>query len=88
MGLISTPDGTCASDKVLHEGGITCWVAVIPAQPWGAQSSNGGTGFLLGSLDFYGFAAVYLLLTSGDNRIAGVGLDRAVHPQQQRLRRL
>ena len=70
MGLIDTPDGTCARDKVLHEGGITCWVAVIPAQPADAgqfDNSNGGTGFMLGSLDFYGFVP---LPTSGDNRIA------------------
>ena len=70
MGLIPTPDGTCARDNVLHEGGITCWVAVIPAQPVAGQfdNSNGGTGFMLGSLDFYGFAAISP--TSGDNRIA------------------
>ncbi len=70
MGLIATPDGTCARDKVLHQGGITCWVAVIPAQPADAgqfDNSNGGTGFMLGSLDFYGFVP---LPTSGDNRIA------------------
>ncbi len=70
MGLIPTPDGTCARDKVLHQGGITCWVAVIPAQPADAgqfDNSNGGTGFMLGSLDFYGFVP---LPTSGDNRIA------------------
>jgi hypothetical protein len=70
MGLISTPDGTCARDNVLHDGGITCWVAVIPAQPVGSQFDNahGGTGFMVGSLDFYGFAAISP--TSGDNRIA------------------
>jgi hypothetical protein len=70
MGLIRTPDGTCARDNVLHEGGITCWVADIPAQPVAGQFDNahGGTGFMLGSLDFYGFAAVSP--TSGDNRIA------------------
>ncbi len=70
MGLIRTPDGTCARDKVLHEGGITCWVAVIPAQPVAGRfdNSHGGSGFMLGSLDFYGFAAVSP--TSGDNRIA------------------
>ena len=70
MGLIGTPDGTCARDKVLHEGGITCWAAVIPAQPVAGQFDNahGGTGFMLSSLDFYGFAAVSP--TSGDNRIA------------------
>ena len=69
MGHIPTPDGTCARDKVLHQGGITCWVAVIPAQPVAGQfdNSHGGTGFMLGSLDFYGFVA---LATSGDNRIA------------------
>jgi hypothetical protein len=70
MGLIRTPDGTCARDDVLHQGGITCWVAVIPAQPVAGQfdNSHGGTGFMLGSLDFYGFAGT--LPTSGDNRIA------------------
>ena len=69
MGLIRTPDGTCARDNVLHQGGITCWVAVIPAQPIAGQfdNSQGGTGFMLGSLDFYGFVP---LATSGDNRIA------------------
>jgi hypothetical protein len=69
MGLIRTPDGTCARDNVLHQGGITCWVAVIPAQPVAGQfdNSHGGTGFMLGSLDFYGFVP---LPSSGDNRIA------------------
>ena len=69
MGLIRTPDGTCARDNVLHQGGITCWVAVIPAQPIAGQfdNSQGGTGFMLGSLDFYGFVP---LATAGDNRIA------------------
>jgi hypothetical protein len=54
---------------VLHQGGITCWVAAIPAQPVAGQfdNSHGGTGFMLGSLDFYGFEG---LPTSGDNRIA------------------
>jgi hypothetical protein len=70
MGLIGTPDGTCARDKVLHEGGITCWAAVIPAQPVAGRFDNahGGTGFMLSSLDFYGFAAISP--TSGDNRLA------------------
>ena len=69
MGHIPTPDGTCARDKVLHQGGITCWVAAIPAQPIGGRfdNSHGGSGFMLGSLDFYGFEG---LPTSGDNRIA------------------
>jgi hypothetical protein len=70
MGLIPTPDGTCARDRVLHMGGITCWVAAIPAQPVGGRFDNahGGTGFMVGSLDFYGFAAISP--TSGDNRLA------------------
>jgi hypothetical protein len=70
MGLIPTPDGTCARDNVLHEGGITCWAAVIPAQPADASqfdNSHGGSGFMVGSLDFYGFAG---LPSTGDNRIA------------------
>ena len=69
MGHIPTPDGTCARDKVLHMGGITCWVAVIPGQPVAGQFDNahGGTGFMVGSLDFYGFVP---LATSGDNRTA------------------
>ena len=69
MSHIPTPDGTCARDDVLHMGGITCWVAVIPAQPVAGHfdNSHGGTGFMLGSLDFYGFSP---LATSGDNRIA------------------
>src|SRR5487761_1311095 len=69
MGRIPTPDGTCASDKALHQGGITCWTAVIPAQPVAGQfdNSHGGTGFMLDSLDFYGFVP---LPSSGDNRIA------------------
>jgi hypothetical protein len=69
MGHIPTPDGTCARDNVLHQGGITCWVAAIPAQPVAGRfdNSHGGTGFMVGSLDFYGFEG---LPTSGDNRIA------------------
>src|SRR5919108_2032604 len=69
MGLIRTPDETLFRDKVLHMGGITCWVAVIPAHPVAGRfdNSHGGTGFMLGSLDFYGFVR---LATSGDNRIA------------------
>jgi hypothetical protein len=68
MGLIRTPDGTCARDNVLHQGGITCWVAVIPAQQVAGRfdNSHGGTGFMIGSLDFYGFVP---LATSGDNRL-------------------
>ncbi len=71
MGLLKTPDGTCAKDKVLKMGGVTCWVAVIPAQPADASqfdNAHGGTGFMFGTLDFYGFYGP--LPTSGDNRVA------------------
>ncbi|HEY3735660.1 MAG TPA: hypothetical protein VGL63_17285 [Streptosporangiaceae bacterium] len=64
MGLLPTPDGTCASDNMFHRPGITCWFSVIPAQaPDASQfdNSHGGSGFMLESLDFYG---------QGDNRIA------------------
>ena len=63
MGLVPTPDGTCASDNVLMPG-ITCWYQTIPAQapdPTQYDNSHGGSGFMLGSLDFYG---------NGDNRFA------------------
>jgi hypothetical protein len=65
MGLISTPDGTCTGTA-----GVTCWAAVIPAQPADAgQYDNGydGSGFMMDTLDFNSFAGVP---TSGDNRIA------------------
>jgi hypothetical protein len=64
MGLLPTPNGTCASDNLLHEPGITCWFSVIPAQapdPSQYDNSRGGSGFMLEALDFYG---------NGDNRIA------------------
>jgi hypothetical protein len=64
MGLFPTPDGTCAADDIYGLPGITCWYQVIPAQPPDPSqydNSNGGSGFMLGSLDFYG---------AGDNRIA------------------
>ncbi len=78
MGLIPTPDGTCARDKILHEGGITCWVAVIPAQPVAGQfdNSHGGTGFMLGSLDFYGSRSRCPHRRQPDR---GVGVDWSVH---------
>lgn len=44
--------------------GFACWYQVIPAQtpdPTQYDNSNGGTGFMVGSLDFFGL---------GDNRIA------------------
>ena len=64
MGLLPTPDGTCASDNVHHLPGITCWYQTIPAQapdPTQYDNSHGGSGFMLSSLDFYG---------QGDNRFA------------------
>jgi hypothetical protein len=57
MGLDTTPDGTCASVGA-------CWYQVIPAQspdPSQYDNSNGGSGFMLAPLDFFG---------AGDNRIA------------------
>ena len=39
MGPLATPDGTCARDKA-PQAGITCWVAVIPAQPADAASTT------------------------------------------------
>ena len=77
MGDIPTPDGTCASDNVYHEPGLTCWYQVIPAVPPDSSqydNSNGGSGFMLGALDFYG---------SGDDRIAvfdWTGLDNLNSP--------
>jgi hypothetical protein len=59
MGLLRTPDGTCAST-----GGVTCWAQVIPAvapDPSQFDNSHGGSGFMLAALDF---------MLKGDNRIA------------------
>jgi hypothetical protein len=45
-------------------GGVVCWYQVIPAQtpdPSQYDSSNGGTGWMAASLDFFGL---------GDNRVA------------------
>jgi len=64
MGYLPTPDGTCASDNTFHVPGLTCWYQVIPAvAPDPAQYDNswGGSGFMVGSLDFYG---------QGDTRMA------------------
>lgn len=64
MGLLPTPDGTCFSDNTHHLPGFTCWYAVIPAQapdPGQFDNAQGGTGFMMGTLDYYG---------KGDNRIA------------------
>src|SRR5258708_16389145 len=59
MGLLPTPDGTCASDNQLHAAGIACWFTVIPAQapdPSQYDNSHGGWGFMLAWLNFSGFA--------------------------------
>lgn len=64
MGLIPTPNGTCASDDMFHAPGFTCWFSVIPAMPPDPSqydNSHGGSGFMLETLDFYG---------SGDTRYA------------------
>jgi len=74
MGTIPTPDGTCAStDNPFQSPGVTCWYAVIPAQPPDPSqydNSHGGTGFMVGTLDYFG---------TGDSRIAvfdWTGLDK------------
>jgi hypothetical protein len=64
MGLLATPDGTCFSDNTHHLPGFTCWYQDIPAMPPDPtqyDNSHGGSGFILGSLDFYGL---------GDTRFA------------------
>ena len=64
MGLLPTPDGTCYSDNQFHQPGFTCWYAVIPAtppDPTQFDNSHKGSGFMLGTLDYYG---------QGDTRIA------------------
>jgi hypothetical protein len=64
MGLLPTPNGTCASDNATGAPGVTCWFSVIPAQapdPSQFDNAHGGSGFMMGSLDFFG---------QGDNRIA------------------
>jgi hypothetical protein len=65
MGLLSTPDGTCAGTA-----GVDCWSAVIPAQPADAgQYDNhyGGSGFMISALDFESF---FGNPSKGDNRVA------------------
>jgi hypothetical protein len=64
MGLVPTPDGTCFSDNVKHVPGLSCWYQVIPGvapDPSQFDNSHGGSGFMAGSLDFYG---------NGDTRFA------------------
>src|SRR5215831_2947990 len=55
MGLLKTPNGTCASDNRLFQPGIACWVAVIPAtaNPGQFDNSHGGSGFMITNPDFY-----------------------------------
>ncbi len=73
MGTIPTPNGTCGSaQNPFGVAGVTCWYAVIPAQPSDPSqydNSHGGSGFMIGTLDYFG---------SGDSRIAvfdWTGLD-------------
>ena len=71
MGLLPTPDGTCASDNQFHAAGIACWFTVIPAQapdPSQYDNSHGGSGFMLASLNFNGFAGG--IPSAGANQIA------------------
>ena len=72
MGTLPTPDGTCAADSKLGLPGLACWFTVIPAQapdPSQYDNSYGGSGFMLASLDFYGFFGG-LQSYSGANQIA------------------
>ena len=69
MGLIPTPDGTCAGTSPATAG-VDCWSAVIPAQPADAgQIDNhyGGSGFMVSALDFESF---FGNPSAGDNRVA------------------
>src|SRR5258708_32564470 len=71
MGLVPPPDGTCASDIQFHAAGIACWFTVIPAQapdPSQYDNSYGGSGFMLASLNFNGFAGG--IPSAGANQIA------------------
>ena len=81
MGLIPTPDGTCFSDNKFHEPGFTCWIQVIPAHPPDPtqyDNAHGGSGVMVGTLDFYGL---------GDDRFAvfdWTGLDNLNSPNCSR----
>jgi hypothetical protein len=73
MGTIPTPDGTCASDNIFQLPGVTCWFTVIPAQPPDPSqfdNSHGGSGFMLASLDFYGFNGTLPSAALGSNQVA------------------
>ena len=79
MGLLATPDGTCTGSS-----GVDCWVAVIPAQPADSgQFDNhfGGTGFMLGALDFNSFAT----LPSGAMTGSPFGTRRPRQSEQRRV---
>ena len=69
MGLLPTPDGTCAGTSA-STAGINCWSAAIPAQPADqGQLDNryGGSGFMVSALDFLSFFGDP---SPGDNRVA------------------
>jgi hypothetical protein len=73
MGTLKTPDGTCASDNQFHLPSIACWFTVIPAQapdPSQYDNSYGGSGFMLASTDFTGFAGIPGIPQEGANQIA------------------
>ncbi len=77
MGLVPTPDGTCASDDRFGQPGYTCWYQMIPAEPAGPaewDNSHGGSGFMAATFDYYGL---------GDNQMAvwaWTGLNRLNSP--------
>jgi hypothetical protein len=77
MGLLKTPNGTCASDSKYHQPSIACWFSVIPALPPGPgqyDNSHDGSGFMLATLDFYNL---------GGNQLAAfdwTGLDNLNSP--------
>jgi hypothetical protein len=61
LGRVATPDGGCG---LVASNPYTCWYQVIPAgspDPTQFDNSHGGSGFMVGSLDFF---------SVGDNRIA------------------
>jgi hypothetical protein len=63
---VQPPDGNCMTGS---GAGTDCWAQIIPvASPNGQfDNANGGTGFMVGALDFNAFAT---LTGTGDNRIA------------------
>lgn len=73
MGLLPTPSGRCSQvvNTVLGPSpGVYCWYQVIPAQspdPTQYDNSFGGSGYMLGTLDFLGF---FDGIGAGNNRIA------------------